>query len=708
MATLQKIRTKAGLLVAIVIGISLAAFILGDMFQGGGSTLFQKDRLEVGEIDGESIQYPEYQRQVERLGEIYKMNTQQNQLDDNAWAEVREQTWQEIVREIVMDDVYDDLGLAVSSDELFDMLQGANLHPIVQQLFRDPNTGTVDRGAVVRFLKNLETGVAPEQRDYWYYLEDQIVEERIASKYNNLVSKGLYVTSEEAQSNLNKKSRQLNFDYIALNYNSVADTQVVVTENDLKEYYNKNKENYEQEKRRRIEYITFDVEPSNEDYQQAEEWINDIKPEFAQAEDNVQFVNSNSDVGFDNTWYKTEELPENIANWITEENAEVGDVFGPYFEDEAYKLAKFHASEMMPDSVEARHILLQVNTQEELPQVQNLADSLKTAIENGADFTELAREYSADQGSAAQGGSLGWFGRGQMVAPFEEAAFNNEIDEVSIVTSQFGIHITQTTGKGEETRQYQIAYLVRNVEPSTNTYQNTYAKASQFAGENTTVEQFNEAVEQQQFNKKTATVRENDRDIPGLENARPLIRAAYDSNEGKLIRDEQGSTIFDLDDSFVIAALTSVTEEGIADFEDVRPRIELAVIKEKKAELLKEEARNALEDNSDLEAVAGELGKTVQNVSGVNFSSVQIPGLGMEPAVTGAASALAVDQISKPVEGNNGVYILKVTSVNDTPAGDVAAEKNSMAQNLNMRVSSQAYEVHREHTEIEDRRSKFY
>ncbi|MFW5831068.1 MAG: SurA N-terminal domain-containing protein, partial [Prolixibacteraceae bacterium] len=138
MATLQKIRTKAGLLVAIVIGISLAAFILGDMFQGGGSTLFQKDRLEVGEIDGESIQYPEYQRQVERLGEIYKMNTQQNQLDDDAWAEVREQTWQEIVREIVMDDVYDDLGLAVSSDELFDMLQGANLHPIVQQLFRDP------------------------------------------------------------------------------------------------------------------------------------------------------------------------------------------------------------------------------------------------------------------------------------------------------------------------------------------------------------------------------------------------------------------------------------------------------------------------------------------------------------------------------------------------------------------------------------------
>ena len=708
MATLQKIRTKAGLLVAIVIGISLAAFILGDMFQGGGSSLFQKDRMEVGEIDGESVQYPEYQQRVEELGEIYKMNTQQNQLDENAWVQVREQTWQEIVREIVMDDVYEDLGLAVSSDELFDMLQGANLHPIVQQLFRDPNTGMVNRGAVVRFLKNLETGVAPEQRDYWYYLEDQIVEERIQTKYNNLVAKGLYVTSGEAQNNLDKRSKQVSFDYIALNYNTVADSQVVVTDEDLKQYYNENKENYEQEKRRRIEYITFNVEPSNQDYQQAEEWINDIKSDFAEADDNVQFVNSNSDVSFDDTWFKPAELPENIANWITEENAEIGDVFGPYFEDESYKLAKLHASEMMPDSVEARHILLQVNTQEELQGVQQLADSLKTAIENGASFTELAREYSADQGSAVQGGDLGWFGRGQMVKPFEEAAFNNEVNEVTIVPSQFGIHIVQTTDKGETTRQYQIAYLVRNVVPSTKTYQDTYAKASQFAGENTTVEQFNEAVAEQQLNKKVTTVRENDRNIPGLENARPLIRAAYETEEGKLIKDTQGSTIFDLGDNFVIAALTSVTEEGIADFEDVRPRVELAVTKQKKAELLKERASSAIEGKSDLEAVANELGQSVKNVSTINFSSIQVPGLGMEPAVVGTASALAVDQISEPVEGNNGVYILKVTSVNDNPAGDVSSERTRLAQNLNMRAASQAYEAHREHAEIEDKRSKFY
>ena len=75
MATLQNIRTKAGLLVAIVIGVSLAAFILGDLLQGG-SSMFQKDRLEIGEVDGESVQYPDFQKKMEELGEIYKQNTQ--------------------------------------------------------------------------------------------------------------------------------------------------------------------------------------------------------------------------------------------------------------------------------------------------------------------------------------------------------------------------------------------------------------------------------------------------------------------------------------------------------------------------------------------------------------------------------------------------------------------------------------------------------
>ncbi len=706
MATLQTIRTRAGLLVAIVIGISLAAFVLGDMFQGGAS-LFQGNQMKIGEIDGETIEYPEFQREVERLGDIYRMNTQQNQLDEQTWVQVREQTWQQMVRDQVMTDVYENLGISVSSEELFDMMQGTNLHPIIQQLFRNPNTGQVDRGAVVQFLRNLETDVAPEQRQYWLYIEDQIVDERIQSKYNNLVSKGLYVSSLEAKQSMEARNKQVNFNYIMLSNNSVEDNEVAITDSELQDYYNNNKDNYQQEKLRTIEYVTFPVTPSKQDYQQAEAWINDIVSDFAAATDNIAFVNSNSDESFDDTWYSREELPQDIALWIFEEDADVNDVFGPYFENDAYKLAKLHASAMMPDSVKARHILLQASTQEEIEGMQELADSLKTAIESGSNFNELATQYSADQGSAVQGGDLGWFGRGQMVKPFEDAAFNNNVNQVTIVPTQFGIHIVQTTDRGEESRQVQVAYLVRNVTASTQTYQNVFTQASEFAGKNYSKESFDETVEEQKLNKQTASVKETDRQIQGLENSRPLIRAAYDTKVGNLIEDSQGSTIFDLGDTFVIATLTSATEEGVAEFEDVKERVELAVLNEKKKELLVEKARAAINGKSDLDEIASELGVSVNNATNINFNSVQVPGAGIEPQVVGTATALSPNEISRPIAGNNGVFIVEVTYTTEGGT-NLENEKLRLAQNMNFRAASQAYVVHRENAEIEDQRAKFY
>lgn len=707
MATLEKIRTKAGLLVAIVIGISLAAFVLGDMLQSG-SSMFQKNQMEVGEIDGESVQYPEFQRKIEELGEIYKQNTQQNQLDENSWVQVREQAWQGFIRKIVMGDVYDELGIEVSSDELFDMIQGTNLHPIIQQLFRNPNTGQVDRGAVIRFLKSLETGVAPEQRDYWLYLEKQIIEEREQTKYSSMVGKGLYITSEAAQESVEAKSKKVNFDYVALNYNSVSDSLVTVTESDLKTYFNTHQDNYKQEKLRKIEYITYPVKPSASDFEEAENWINDVKADFGTATDNIQFVNSNSDKSFVATWSKKDNLPENVGTWVFDENAEVNAVFGPYFENDTYTLAKVNAIEMMPDSVEARHILLKVNTQEEVVSAQALADSLKTAIEGGSNFATLATKYSTDQGSAISGGDLGWFKRGQMVQPFEEAAFNNAKNEVAIAASQFGIHIIQTTKLGVKTKQVQIAYLNRNVEASTRTIQDTYSQASKFAGENSTNEEFLAAVAEQKLSKRVISVRENDRQIAGLENARALIRSAYKAEEGDVIISSQESPIFELGDNFVIAILTKVTEEGVAAFDDVSARVELGAIKDKKAEYLAEKANAAIAGKTDLSAIATELEATVKNAANIDFNTYSIPGLGLEPAVVGTIVLLNVDQISNPISGMNGVYIIKVTAVNEGTKDDIVAEQVRLAQSLSFRANSQAFEAHRNSVEIVDKRSKFY
>ena len=708
MATLQKIRTRAGLLVAIVIGLSLAAFILGDLLRGG-SSMFQRNRLEVGVIDGKSVQYPEFQTEVEELGEIFKNNYGTTQLDDNMWAQVREQAWQQKIREVVMGKVYDKLGIDVSSDELFDMLQGANIHPIVQQLFTNPETGQFDRGGVVRFLKNLETGaVAQDQRAYWLSLEKQIVDERTQSKYANMVGKGLYMTSVEAENSLQAGSKSVNFDYISLPHSLVSDDEITITEKDIKDYYTAHKDDYKQEQSRRIEYITYAVTPSAADYTDAEEWIEDIKSDFAATEDNVQFVNANSDVKFENVWLKQADLPENIAQWIFGGKAEVNDILGPYTDGESYKLAKLHKSEMMPDSVEARHILLKVNTQAELIATQALADSLKTLIEKGADFATLARENSVDQGSAINGGDLGWFRRNQMVKPFEEAAFNNKKGEISIVTTQFGIHVIQTTELGKLTPQVQVAYLVRNVVPSTKTYQDSYAKASEFAGNNTTRDEFDAAASEQNLTKHVANVGENDRQIVGLENARMLIRAAYEAEENDILQTNQGSPIFELGDNFVIAVLTQVTEEGISPLQDVKPRVELAVAKQKKAEVLVEKAKAALGESTNLTVAASTLETEVQSANNINFNSFSIPGAGLEPVVIGTVTSLAVDKVSTPIEGNNGVFVVMVTSVTENPANNVEAEQLRLAQTLNYRAASQVFQAHRDAVEIVDERAKFY
>ena len=707
MATLQTIRTRAGLLIAIVIGISLAAFILGDLLQSG-SSIMNKNNMEIGEINGESIQYPDFQRQVEELGEIYKQNTQQSQLDENSWVQVREQTWQSAVQNIVMGDVYKDLGIEVTSDELFDMLQGANLHPIIQQLFRNPNTGQVDRGAVVNFLKQLETNVAPEQKAYWLYLEKQIVDERTQAKYSNMVGKGLYVTTAEAKESMTAASKQINFEYLALMQNSISDSTVSISENDLKAYYDAHKKDFKQEKMRDIEYITFTVKPSAADYKDAEKWINDIKTDFANATDNAQFVNSNSDVSFNGTWHKKETLPANVGTWVFDEGAQVNATFGPYFENDSYTIVKLDSIAMLPDSVQARHILLKPETQEDVMRLKLLADSLKTAIEKGSNFAALAMQFSTDQGSAINGGDVGWFGRGQMVKPFEEAAFKNAKNEIRVVPSQFGIHIVQTTDRGKLTQQARVASLVRNVQPSTRTYQDTYAQASKFASANTDAKKFNAAVVAEKLNKRVASLRENDREIIGLENARILVRAAYEAQTGDILATTQGSPIFELGNNFVIGILTKATEEGEATFEEAKTRVELAVAKEKKAEYLAKKAANAIEGKTDLYSVASQLNTEVRSAENVNFNSFSIPGLGAEPTVIGTVTALDANKISKPVIGNNGVFVVKVTAVNQGPEQGVKNEQTRLAQSVGYRASSQALEAQRKKADIVDKRAKFY
>lgn len=705
MATLQKIRNRGGILVAIIIGLALVAFILGDMLNTG-STLMRPNQMEVAEINGESIQYPDFQKRIEELSEVYKMNMGVSQLDENAWTQIREQAWQAVLQQLVMGDVYSELGVDVSSEELFDLIQGANPHRIVQQLFRNPNTGAFDKDFAISFLKSLQTNATAQQKAYWLYVEEQIKSEKIQEKYNSLISKGLYVTASEATSSLAEKNRKVNFQYIPLNYASVADSSVAVSDKELRAYYAAHEKDYKQEKNRRIEYITYEVKASEADDTDAKRWIDDIKTEFANSQDNAQFVNVNSDVRFDDLFVKKDELPTDLGEFAF--NGTVGEVFGPYKEVESYKLAKIDAFKMLPDSVQASHILIKPETVGSPALAQALADSLKTLLDNGANFAELARKYSEDPGSGANGGELGWFGRNMMVKPFEDAAFNGEINKVTQAVTQFGIHLIKPTKKGKETKQVRLAVVERKVTPSTQTYQNFYTQASKFASENQDYESFKKAVAEQQISKKVANLKETDREVNGLEYSRTLIRAAYQAEVGDILVNNEGSSIFEFGNNFIIAALVSATDEGTSPFEEVKPRIELAVRKDKKADMLIAKAKEAVAAGSDFEAIAQKLESSVKDAANISFTSYSIPEMGMEPAVIGTVVSLGQDKISAPVKGNSGVYLLKVVSVSEGTDNDVTGEQTRLAQSLGYRVNYQSFEAQKKVAEIEDKRSKFY
>ena len=702
MATLQKIRNRAGIAIAIFIGMALAAFILGDLFKSSSSIMRGK-QMELAEIDGKSVTYPEFQAKVEELSEIYKMNSGKTTLDQKVTEQIKEQTWQSMVRNLTMKDIYENLGIGVSSTELFDLVQGKNPHAIIQNIFRDQNTGTINRGALIQFLKYQQTNAGSKEHNYWLFVENQIIEERSFSKYNNLLAKGIYITSDESRSDLKGRNHKANIQVATKLFSSVSDESVKATESELKAYYDNHQDKFKQENNRNIEYVSFPVVASKADEDKLIKWTNDIKAEFSTVEDPANFVNINSDVPFDPSFFKKGELAPEIGNFAF--SGKVGDIYGPYKDNKSWKLAKIQRFEELPDSVQARHILIKVNSAPELTKATATIDSIKNLIVvKGQKFEDIARTKSQDKGSAIAGGNLGWIRRGAMVKPFEEAVFFGKLNDLQVVKTQFGIHLVQVTGRGKTLPNVQLAIIDRVIEPSSQTYQATYTQASKFASSNQDLKKFSDALVAQGLNKKSANVRENDKDVPGLENSRLLIRAAYKAKTGSIIASTEGTPIFELGNQFVIAFLTGEQEKGVASLNTVKARVEIEVRKEKKAQQLIEK----MSGKSDLNQLVSGVGATLSDAKDISFETYSIPGVGFEPAVAGAATALESNQVSKPVAGTNGVYVVKVNSVTTGTDQDLAANKLKLAASISYRANMYAFEALRENAKIVDKRAKFY
>ncbi len=684
MISLENIRNRSGLLL-VVIGVAMLAFILTDLLSsqnGAGST-----DLIVGEVGSETIDYKSFEQRVQSSVELQKQSNPNVNVE-----QIRNSIWNQLVREMVYQKEYDALALTISSDELFDMIQGDNPYLTIQQTFVNAQ-GQFDRAILLQYLKedidNDETG---QSRKRWAEFEAAIMKERLSNKYASLVSKGVNVSDWEAQKYNSFQDEVRNVSYVQIPFKSIADSLVQVTDSDILSYMKDNSDDYQQEASRDIEYVVFAVNPSEDDKDEANSWIEDIKKEFADSDDDARFVSKNSDASFAPINFTSEDnLAKDVASLYT---STVGTVVGPYTQGfNNLRLAKLIDVQNRPDSVKARHILITT------PDAQTKIDSIKNLIQNGSSFADLAKKLSEDTGSGADGGNLGWFVEGQMVAEFNEVCFTSNKGSLETTTSQFGVHLIEVTDKSKSSKKVKVAFLDRNVVASNKTYQSVFTMAGKFAAENNTTDDFNESSLNDNLSKRIANeLQSTTTTIAGLESPRTLIRWANESSLGDV------SDVFEFGNKFVVATLTKVNKSGLQNVDDARVKVQGIL----KSQMSSEMILSSLKSIESLEQASQDYGVDVVEATDLTFNNNQVPVLGQQPAFVGAAFAVEEGLTTQAFAGKGSVFIIRVDKVTANASSDYSFTKSNLQTSLSSKTNFQTYQALENLTDIKDNRATFY
>lgn len=711
---LSRIRSRVGLLVGIVF-LALAAFILTDLINRGGMT--GPSVSDVGEINGKSITLVEFQDMVDKYAGERQLSEQQQE-------QMREGVWQELIYKYVYEPQFDDLGLSLTDDELTDQMVGNQPSPYMNQYFQDPQTGMISpqfsapngmlSGKKIRdFLATMQ----PEQETQWVQIENEMRKTLIREKYNQLLRKGVYVTTAQAKHEYADENTKYSFKFLVKRYSDIADTTVAVTDQEVADYYNSHTYKFKQrESQRAIEYVTFDIFPSADDIAKQRTDMEKMKESFKaakNAKEDSLFVLANSDDGmYMKMNLRSGTFPVGADSAFLK--ASIGDVLGPFNQGETISIFKIVGNSTSADSAKVRHILFAykggasaspdiTRTKE---QAKAKADSLQKAIKRGAKMEDLVEKFTDDPGSkAGNKGDYGWFTRESgFVEPFKDAGFNNNKGDVVVVETDFGYHVIQVLDKTAPSRKVQVVAVNHNVVPSETTIRNVYNSASMFAGSNNNGEAFDAAVKKDNMNLLTAgEIQENSKYINGIENARDIVRWMYDrdSKVGAV------SSPFLSGERYIVAKLSKVLDKGTKPLEEVREQCVIEVRRQKKAEMFTEELNKA--KGATIDAWAANVKLATQPGANVTFAAPYVQGAGYEGDVVAMMTNMKAGELSAPIKGTMGVYVVALESVTPAePLVDVKSQQTRLIQGLSSRADGAAGDVLREAADITDNRAKHY
>lgn len=686
MAALNTLRTKGGVALAVIIGISLIAFLLGDL-TSSSSTLLNSSSMNVGEVDGSSVSYQEYQARVDELMRVQSVLTGAEVTQEEHVTMLRNQAWEQLVRSRIFDPQLVDLGLSVYDEEALDMADGEHISPILQSIFTNPQVGGYDQNMMRNFVNSLDADPSGNSRFLWNYLENQMSSERSIEKYMVLVTKGMFVTDFEVSRGIADTDVNYSVEFVTKSFSSVADSLVTPTDAQLKEFYNKNIAQFNQVEGRDVEYVSFDALPSTEDYAAAEKYIKEIADEFRASEDLRQFVSLNSLDPFNPRYMSEKELQGEVAEFAFTEAK--GAMIGPIFNNDVYNIYRIADIKEIPDSVGARHIILAADQ-------KALADSIATVLKSGkGNFAELVAAHSLDQSTA--GGDLGHFDPQLMPETISAELIGAAKGEVVVASSPYGLHVMEVTYRSPAQKRVQIANVVYNVEPSNQTQQKIYSDAVAFASSAKSGD-FNKAVTEGSLSKRVARLYAGDRNINGIDQSTEIVRWAFDSEKGTM------SEVFTIGDMNIIAYVAGERKHGKAPFDSVKGEIAKRVTTTNKEAYIAKEMSGA----ASLEALASKVGGEVQSADNVTFNMFYIPEVGVAPSVIGAIAAQKEGGMIKPTASMSGMVVAKVTAVEDRQETTPEAEKVLLTSNSETQITQRAFDAIFRDNDIRDMRIRFF
>ncbi|GGI56684.1 peptidylprolyl isomerase [Winogradskyella haliclonae] len=711
MAVLNKIRQRS-LVLILVIAMALFAFVIGDVFKNSDS--FGTSQDIIATINGEDIKREPFMFAVQ--------NRQQRSGPNATETQIKNQVYNEELRRIVMSSEYEKLGLSVEKDKMRELLETSfGAYPEFQN--QDSIFDVNKLNAFIANLKDIQPQGAPLSTftiNYaqWTNNEQSLANGALAQQYYNLVKAGVNATVAEAEDEYLADAQTVDVRYVQVPYTSIADSLVEVSKSEIKAYMEKNRDLYEVDETREILFVEFREDASKEDEDALKAELLGLKAdkfEFntaTKATDTIlgfdnttnieAFVNSNSDIKFSDDYLRSSQLgaaKDSLANTA------IGAYYGPYKDGNFYKYSKVLDRASKADSVKVRHILIPyvgatraaadvTKTPEE---AKATADSIFNVLKgNRSKFKDLL-ELSSDKVSNEKEGVIE-FTYNQGFAPeFKAFSFDNKKGDMDVVETSFGYHIIEVLDQSGFSNTTKLATVAREIEASEKTIDDVFNGKQKFeiAAESG---DFRELAEERGLTARPVTFKELDENIPGLGSQRQIVRWAY--NQDTKVGDYKSFTVSGV--GYVVVQLVDVNDEGLMSVENATTPVLAAVRKEKKAEMI----RNKISATT-LADIANNQGQSVKTATGLTMKNTTLSGAGVEPKVIGTAFGLQQGVVSKPVDGEKGVYVVEVTKINEaTKLDNYAAILARLSNARKNTVQTQVYSALEKAADVEDNRAK--